>query len=176
MFRSYDHHQAEIYTSEMASHVNFRCIYFHLKMVVRPKQAADNLNKIVNNYWNRVALDGNPWTWSNTRNRMQRTKFHTFRCSPPPPPFWVELNWTKRPDTCPRLAIIIAVCMSHRGQAEEPSDPWVGLSSFVKNSNSHWAMIQNSRRHKDTPATRIPTEVTPRFRVWAGCITVSVFL
>jgi hypothetical protein len=42
----------------------FRCIYFHLKVVVRPKHVADNLNKIVNNYWNRVALDGNPWTWS----------------------------------------------------------------------------------------------------------------
>jgi hypothetical protein len=32
-------------------------------MVVRPKHVADNLNKIVNNYWNRVALDGNSWTW-----------------------------------------------------------------------------------------------------------------
>jgi hypothetical protein len=32
-----------------ASHVNFRCIYFHLKMVVRPRHVADNLNKIVNN-------------------------------------------------------------------------------------------------------------------------------
>jgi hypothetical protein len=39
-------------------------MYFRLKMVVRPKHVADNLNKIVNNYWNRVALDGNPWTWS----------------------------------------------------------------------------------------------------------------
>jgi hypothetical protein len=36
---------------------------------------ADNLNEIVNNYWNSVVLDGNPWTWSNTRNRMQTTKF-----------------------------------------------------------------------------------------------------
>jgi hypothetical protein len=35
---------------------------------------ADDLNKIVNNYWNRVALDGNPWTWSTTRNRTQTTK------------------------------------------------------------------------------------------------------
>jgi hypothetical protein len=34
----------------LASHVNFRCKYFHLKMVVRPKHVADNLNKIVNNY------------------------------------------------------------------------------------------------------------------------------
>jgi hypothetical protein len=49
MFRSYDHLQA--------------------------KHVAVNLNKIVNSYWNRVALDGNPWTWSNTRNRMQTTKF-----------------------------------------------------------------------------------------------------
>jgi hypothetical protein len=40
--------------------INFRCIYFHMKMVVRPKHVADNLNKIVNNYRNRVALDGNP--------------------------------------------------------------------------------------------------------------------
>jgi hypothetical protein len=38
----------------------------------------DNLNKIVNNYWNRVALDGNPWTWSNTRNRMQKPKFNVY--------------------------------------------------------------------------------------------------
>jgi hypothetical protein len=30
-------------------------------MVVRPKHIADNLNQIVNNYCNRVALDGNPW-------------------------------------------------------------------------------------------------------------------
>jgi hypothetical protein len=31
-----------------------------LKMVVRPKHEAVNLNKIVNNYSNSVALDGNP--------------------------------------------------------------------------------------------------------------------
>jgi hypothetical protein len=31
-------------------HVNFRCIYFLMKMVVRPKHVVDNLNKIVNNY------------------------------------------------------------------------------------------------------------------------------
>jgi hypothetical protein len=47
----------------LAGHVNFRCIYFRLKMVVLQKHAEDNLNKIVNNYWNRVALDRNPWTW-----------------------------------------------------------------------------------------------------------------
>jgi hypothetical protein len=35
----------------------------------------NNFNKIVNNYWNRVALDGNPWTWSNSRNRMKTFKF-----------------------------------------------------------------------------------------------------
>jgi hypothetical protein len=51
------------------------CIYFRFKMAVRQKHVADNLNKIVNNYWNRVALDGNPWTLSNTRNRMQTPKF-----------------------------------------------------------------------------------------------------
>jgi hypothetical protein len=49
MFRSYDHLQAEIYTSEInMTYVNFRCIYFHLKMVVRAKYVADNLNKIIN--------------------------------------------------------------------------------------------------------------------------------
>jgi hypothetical protein len=32
-------------------------------MVVRPKHVVDNINKIVNNYWNRVVLDGNPWIW-----------------------------------------------------------------------------------------------------------------
>jgi hypothetical protein len=32
-------------------------------MVVRPKHIGVNWNKIVNNYWNSVALDGNPWTW-----------------------------------------------------------------------------------------------------------------
>jgi hypothetical protein len=56
-----------------------------LKMVVRPKYIADNLNKIVNNYWNRVPLDGNPWTWSNTRNRMQT---HKLRKN-------VFVNWAK---------------------------------------------------------------------------------
>jgi hypothetical protein len=76
MFPSYDHLRAEI---NMASNVTFRCIYFRLKMVVRPKQVADNLNNIVNNYWNRVALDRNPWTWSNTRNRMQTPKFKITR-------------------------------------------------------------------------------------------------
>jgi hypothetical protein len=50
-------------------------IHIHLKMVVRPKHVAANLNKIVNNYSNRAALDGNPWSWSNTRHRMQTTKF-----------------------------------------------------------------------------------------------------
>jgi hypothetical protein len=49
--------------------------YDHLKMVLRPKHVADNLNKIVNNYWYRVALDRNPWTWSKTLNRMQTPKF-----------------------------------------------------------------------------------------------------
>jgi hypothetical protein len=39
------------------------------------KHVADNLNKMVNNYWKRVVLDENPWTWSNTRNRMQTTQF-----------------------------------------------------------------------------------------------------
>jgi hypothetical protein len=43
--------------------INFLRIFLRLKMVVCPKYVADNLNKIVNNYWNRVALDGNPWTW-----------------------------------------------------------------------------------------------------------------
>jgi hypothetical protein len=42
---------------------------------LRPKHVADNFNKIANNYLNRVALDGNPWTSSNTRNRMQTPKF-----------------------------------------------------------------------------------------------------
>jgi hypothetical protein len=60
--------------------VNFLCIYFNLKMVIRPKHVADNLNKIVNNYWNRVALDGNPWTCSSTRNRMQTPKFKSKVC------------------------------------------------------------------------------------------------
>jgi hypothetical protein len=60
MFRPYDHLQVEIYTAEI-----------NMKMVVRPKHVADNLNKIIKDYWNRVALDGNPWTWSNTRKRMQ---------------------------------------------------------------------------------------------------------
>jgi hypothetical protein len=32
-------------------------------MGVRPKHVTDNLNKIVNNYWNIVALDGNLWIW-----------------------------------------------------------------------------------------------------------------
>jgi hypothetical protein len=70
MFRSYYHLQA--------SHVNFWCIYtytyFRLNIVLQLKHLSDNLNKIVNNYWNRVALDGNPWTWSNTRSRMQTPK------------------------------------------------------------------------------------------------------
>jgi uncharacterized protein YktA (UPF0223 family) len=44
----------------------FKTYIFCMKMVVRPKHAADNLNTIVDNYWNRVALDGNPWTWSST--------------------------------------------------------------------------------------------------------------
>jgi hypothetical protein len=34
----------------VASHVNFRCIYFPLKMVVGPKHVEDNFSKIVNNY------------------------------------------------------------------------------------------------------------------------------
>jgi hypothetical protein len=40
-----------------------------------PKHVTDGSNKIVKSYWNSAALDGNPWTWSNTRNRMQTTKF-----------------------------------------------------------------------------------------------------
>jgi hypothetical protein len=73
MFWSYDHLQVEIYISEISN--------FRLKMVVQPKHVADNLNKIVNNYWNRVALDGNPLTWSNTHNMMQTTKFKIMKKS-----------------------------------------------------------------------------------------------
>jgi hypothetical protein len=73
MFRSYDHLKGKyiprkltrlsadhlyvlqelttiIYQLICCSHVNFRCIYFHLKMVVRPKHVADNFNKTVKNY------------------------------------------------------------------------------------------------------------------------------
>jgi hypothetical protein len=51
--------------------------YYHLqadglKMVVRPKHVAFNLNKIVKNYWNSVALDGNSWTW---KGRWLRRKW-----------------------------------------------------------------------------------------------------
>jgi hypothetical protein len=67
-------------TKLLKSYVNFRCIYFHLKMIVRPKHVLDDLNKIVNNYWNRVALDGNPWTWSNKTKRMQVPKFKISNC------------------------------------------------------------------------------------------------
>jgi hypothetical protein len=51
MFRLYDHLPAEMYTSEinMVRLFNFRCLYFRLRMVARPKHVADNLNKIVNN-------------------------------------------------------------------------------------------------------------------------------
>jgi hypothetical protein len=73
MFWSNDHLEAEIYT--YIYEVNFRCIYFSLKMDGRPTHAADKLNKIVNNYWNSVTLDENPWTWSNTHNRMQTPEF-----------------------------------------------------------------------------------------------------
>jgi hypothetical protein len=41
------------------------------------------LNKIVNNYWNRVVLVGNPWTCSNTRNTMETPKIKSHvRCHP----------------------------------------------------------------------------------------------
>jgi hypothetical protein len=52
MFRSFDHPQAEIYTSEFVMYDHLKAeIYtseFRLKMVVLPKHVADNLNKIVN--------------------------------------------------------------------------------------------------------------------------------
>jgi hypothetical protein len=48
---------------------NFKIyIYIQLKMVVQPKHVSDNLNKTVNNYWNRVALDENPRTWVNNKH------------------------------------------------------------------------------------------------------------
>jgi hypothetical protein len=58
-----------------ASEINMTCISFRLKTVVRLKHVADNMNKIVNNYWNIIALDGNSWTLSNTRKSMQTLKF-----------------------------------------------------------------------------------------------------
>jgi S-adenosylmethionine:diacylglycerol 3-amino-3-carboxypropyl transferase len=72
MFRSYDHLQVKLYTCWFPMYI------FRLKLVVRPKHVVDNLNKVVNNYWNRVVLDGNPWIWSSTRNRMQAPKFKTY--------------------------------------------------------------------------------------------------
>jgi hypothetical protein len=44
-------------------------------MVVRPEHVAVTLNKIVNNYWNSVALDGNPWTWLLTIFRITEYVF-----------------------------------------------------------------------------------------------------
>jgi hypothetical protein len=38
--------------------------HIQLNMVVWPKHVANNLIKIVNTYWNRVVLHGNPWTWT----------------------------------------------------------------------------------------------------------------
>jgi hypothetical protein len=49
--------------------------YFRLKMVVRPKHVADNLNKIVNGYCSKVTLDENLSIWSNTHNRLQTPNF-----------------------------------------------------------------------------------------------------
>jgi hypothetical protein len=51
MFRSYDNLHEEIYTDVYIVCVYnvYRCIYFRLKMVVRPKHVADNLNRTVNN-------------------------------------------------------------------------------------------------------------------------------
>jgi hypothetical protein len=72
MFRSYDHLQVEIYTSE----INMT-----------------HMNKTVKNYWSRVELDGNPWTWSNTRNSMQTAKFKIL------------------PDTYIRQLLLIVVCI-----------------------------------------------------------------
>jgi hypothetical protein len=37
-------------TAYKGQYVNFRCIYFRMKMVIRPKHVADSLNKIANNY------------------------------------------------------------------------------------------------------------------------------
>jgi hypothetical protein len=73
---------SEANSIQKASHVNFRCMYFHLKMAVRPKHVADNLNKIVNNYWNRAALDGNPLNWSimNPRILWKGRKFDYCYC------------------------------------------------------------------------------------------------
>jgi hypothetical protein len=48
------------------------------------------LSKLVNKYWNSVALDGNPWTWSNTRNRMQTPKFKIVSVSISS---WIEIWW-----------------------------------------------------------------------------------
>jgi hypothetical protein len=82
MLQSYYHLQVEIYTSEInitglsrSAPAAMYNIYFRLKAVDRPKHVAANLNKIINNYWNRVALVGNLWTWSITRNRMQTLNF-----------------------------------------------------------------------------------------------------
>jgi hypothetical protein len=35
-------------------------VYLRLKMIVRPKHVADNLNKIVNNYWNKSYVRRKP--------------------------------------------------------------------------------------------------------------------
>jgi hypothetical protein len=47
MFQSYDHLQTEICTSEFNIYI-YIYIYIRLKIVVRPKHVADNLNKIKN--------------------------------------------------------------------------------------------------------------------------------
>jgi hypothetical protein len=53
--------------------------------------------KIVNNYWNTVALDGNPWTYSNTRNRMQTTKFKIINANQGPRCIYIRLKMVVRP-------------------------------------------------------------------------------
>jgi hypothetical protein len=43
----------------VGSCINFRCIYFRLKMVLRPKHVAAKLNKIVKKLLKQSCVDGN---------------------------------------------------------------------------------------------------------------------
>jgi regulator of extracellular matrix RemA (YlzA/DUF370 family) len=69
----YNRLQAKTYTLEIKMLIVMLISDVYIS-VVQPKHVADNLNKIVKNYWNRVVLDGNPWTWVTSVHPLWRQR------------------------------------------------------------------------------------------------------
>jgi hypothetical protein len=147
-----------------------------LKRYIRPKHVADNLNKMVNNYWNRVALDGTPWTWCSVIAGYYPGLRFKGQC---------KVNLTKRASNAVTLHIcrpIREVLVSNLGRNKKYLD-W-SLSGFHQtlqgsHDYSYWnhlcRLVVRVPGYRSTGPRSIPGAIrlSVKYRVWDGIHSAS---